>query len=111
MHEDLNIAGAIAAVNTFTSKADPTPADAALMRVFDGVLGVLELQQAAASQTDIGVFIGCDPDPAVIAKLNERAQAKKAKDFARSDAIRNELAALGYAIKDVAGGKVEVRRA
>ncbi|HVU65258.1 MAG TPA: cysteine--tRNA ligase [Phycisphaerales bacterium] len=111
MHEDLNIAGAIAAVNTFTSKADPTPADAALMRVFDGVLGVLELQQAAAAQTDIGLFIGCEPDPAAIAKLNERAQAKKAKDFARSDAIRNELAALGYAIKDVAGGKVEVRRA
>jgi cysteinyl-tRNA synthetase len=111
MHEDLNIAGAIAAVNTFTSKANPTAGDAALMRTFDGVLGVLELEQASSAQTDIGLFIGCDPDPAVIAKLNERVAAKKAKDFAKSDAIRNDLAALGYAIKDVAGGKVEVRRA
>ncbi len=110
MHDDLNIAGAIAAVNTFTNKQTPTPADAALMRLFDGVLGVLELEQAASAQTDIGVFIGCDPDPAVIAKLNDRVQAKKSKDFARSDAIRNDLAALGYAIKDVAGGKVEVRK-
>jgi cysteinyl-tRNA synthetase len=111
MHDDLNIAGAIAAVNTFTNKPNPTASDAALMRVFDGVLGVLELQQATSAQTDIGVFIGCDPDPAVIAKLNDRVAAKKTKDFAKSDAIRNELAALGFAIKDVAGGKVEVRKA
>jgi cysteinyl-tRNA synthetase len=109
MHDDLNIAGAIAAVNTFVS-SPPSPAGAALMRTFDGVLGVLELEQAASSRTDIGVFIGCDPDASVIAKLNERVAAKKAKDFAKSDAIRTDLAALGYAIKDVAGGKVEVRR-
>ncbi len=111
LHEDLNIAGAIAAVNTFTNKTSPTPADAALMRAFDGILGVLELEQASSAQTDIGLFIGCDPDAAVIAKLNERVTAKKAKDFAKSDAIRDELAKLGYAIKDVAGGKVEVRKA
>ncbi len=111
LHEDLNIAGAIAAVNTFTNKTNPTPSDAALMRTFDGILGVLELEQASSAQTDIGLFIGCDPDAAVIAKLNERVAAKKAKDFAKSDAIRDELAKLGYAIKDVAGGKVEVRKA
>ena len=80
-------------------------------RAFDGILGVLELEQASSAQTDIGLFIGCDPDAAVIAKLNERVAAKKAKDFAKSDAIRDELAKIGYAIKDVAGGKVEVRKA
>jgi cysteinyl-tRNA synthetase len=110
LHDDLNIAGAIAAVNTFAGTT-PSPAAAALMRTFDGVLGVLELQQASSAQTDIGVFIGCDPDPTVIAKLHDRVAAKKAKDFAKSDAIRDELAKAGYAIKDVAGGKVEVRRA
>ena len=52
-----------------------------------------------------------EPDPAVIAKLEERRAARAAKDFARSDKIRDELLAMGYAIKDVAGGKVEVRRA
>ena len=36
--------------------------------------------------------------------------ARAAKNFKRSDEIRDELAAMGYAIKDVAGGKVEVRR-
>ncbi|HMN39820.1 MAG TPA: cysteine--tRNA ligase [Phycisphaerales bacterium] len=110
LHDDLNIAGAIAAVNTFASTT-PSPAAAALMRTFDGVLGVLELKQTSSAQTDIGVFIGCDPDPVVIARLHDRVNAKKAKDFATSDAIRDELARAGYAIKDVAGGKVEVRRA
>ncbi len=38
-------------------------------------------------------------------KLVERADARKAKDFARSDAIRDELLALGVAISDTADGR------
>ena len=111
LHDDLNVAGAIGEMNAWISKVDrPSPADAAFLKQVDGVLGVLELERAAEAQTDIGLFIGCDPDPAVIARLVQRVEAKKARDFARSDAIRAELAAMGYAIKDVAGGKVEVRR-
>jgi cysteinyl-tRNA synthetase len=37
-------------------------------------------------------------------KLVERAEARKAKDFARGDAIRDELLALGVAISDGADG-------
>jgi cysteinyl-tRNA synthetase len=37
---------------------------------------------------------------AVEAKLAERTAARKAKDFARSDAIRDELLAGGVAIMD-----------
>ena len=37
-------------------------------------------------------------------KLKERAEARKAKDFARGDAIRDELLALGVAISDTADG-------
>jgi cysteinyl-tRNA synthetase len=37
-------------------------------------------------------------------KLLERAEARKAKDFARGDAIRDELLALGVAINDTADG-------
>ncbi|MBY0398528.1 MAG: cysteine--tRNA ligase, partial [Thermoleophilia bacterium] len=80
------------------------------LKTIDAVLGLLELEAPKSASTDIGVFIGCDPDPAVLEKLGQRVDAKKAKDFARSDAIRADLAAMGYQIKDVAGGKVEVRR-
>jgi cysteinyl-tRNA synthetase len=37
-------------------------------------------------------------------KLIERAEARKAKDFARGDAIRDQLLALGVAISDTADG-------
>lgn len=113
LNADLNIAAAIAEVNKFVARTEkPGTQDAELMKVFDGVLGVLELQRPAAASTDIGIFApGVAPDPAVLAKLEERRAARAAKDFARSDRIRDELLAMGYAIKDVAGGKVEVRRA
>jgi cysteinyl-tRNA synthetase len=37
-------------------------------------------------------------------KLLDRAEARKAKDFAKSDAIRDELLALGVAISDTVDG-------
>ncbi|HYP87802.1 MAG TPA: cysteine--tRNA ligase, partial [Polyangiaceae bacterium] len=41
---------------------------------------------------------------AIEQKLAERVEARKAKDFARGDAIRSELLALGVAISDTADG-------
>ncbi len=113
MEDDLNVAGAIAAVNTFASACEAaTPEDAGVMHVIDAVLGVLALERPRAVTSDIGIFAaGVDPDPAVVALLEERRTARAAKDFKRSDAIRDELTAMGYAIKDAPGGKVEVRRA
>ncbi len=63
-----------------------------------------------ATTSDIGLFIGIAPDATINAKLEERRAARAAKDFKKSDQIRDELLAMGYAIKDVAGGKVEVTR-
>ena len=40
----------------------------------------------------------------VDAKIRERTDARAAKDFTRSDALRDELAALGIAIRDTPGG-------
>jgi cysteinyl-tRNA synthetase len=115
MHEDLNVAAAIAALNTFVSETGgsggPDAADAHVVQEFDTVLGVLGLERAGAAQTDIGVFVGgLAPDPAVIAKLEERRSARASRDFKRSDEIRDELLAMGYGIKDAPGGKVEVSR-
>ncbi len=112
MNDDLNIAGALGALNAWTNTiASPTRADADVMRLVDGVLGVLALERAAAQHTEIGVFIGVEPSAEVEGLLAARRDARKAKDFARADAIRADLAARGLAIKDVAGGKVEVSRA
>jgi cysteinyl-tRNA synthetase len=112
MNEDLNVAGAIGAINKWVSET-PVPArgDATLMEQFDLVLGLLERERPESLKTDLAVFApGVSPDDRVVAKLAERRAARAAKDFKRSDAIRDELAAMGYEIKDIAGGKVEVRR-
>ncbi|MBL8764807.1 MAG: cysteine--tRNA ligase [Phycisphaerae bacterium] len=113
MHEDLNVAAAVAAVNSFVGRTEPGVADAPhALRVIDEVLGVLSLERPAESQTGIAVFVGgLAQDASVVAKLDERAAAKRAKDFAKSDAIRDELLRMGFTIKDVAGGRVEVSRA
>ncbi len=110
MQDDLNIARAIGALNSWINDTpSPAPADAALMRTFDATIGVLDLETLESTEFEIGVFLpGVTPSAKVEALLAERAGAKKAKDYARSDAIRDELAGMGYAIKDVAGGKVEV---
>jgi cysteinyl-tRNA synthetase len=112
LHEDLNIAGAIGAINTWLgSTPAPTPADQRALAAVDSILGVLALERPASAQTDIGIFLpGTTPDPAVVELLAQRRDAKAAKDFKRSDAIRDQLAAMGLAIKDVPGGKVEVSR-
>ena len=49
-------------------------------------------------------------DPAAEALLAEREKARAAKDFDRADQIRDELAAMGWEVRDAAGGARLVRR-
>ncbi len=115
MHDDLNISGAIAAANQLRNaladgSLEPGRKPAEALRTMDAVLGVLALETTVAAETAIGVFKGVEPNAQVEALLCERRDARASKDFARADAIRDELAASGYAIKDMAGGKVEVSK-
>lgn len=87
------------------------------LHLMDAVLGCIFVPAEASSlgrssvvESEIGMFIGIEPSPEVEAKLRERRDARAAKDFATSDRIRDELGAMGYAIKDAKDGKVEVRR-
>ena len=44
------------------------------------------------------------PAEVILALVDERAAAKKAKDWARADAIRAQLTEMGWAVKDTAQG-------
>jgi len=82
-------------------KAKLTQADLqALMQLFDNVVfGVLGLKDEAAEGTDQKVVAGL-----MDMVLKERAAAKAAKDWPKSDAIRDALGALGITVKDTKNG-------
>ncbi|MBQ8281317.1 MAG: cysteine--tRNA ligase [Lachnospiraceae bacterium] len=99
---DINTSSAITCVYDVL-KADINDATKkALIESFDYVLGLaLTAEEEEA---------GGDVDEALVAyineKIEERRAAKKERDFAKADAIREELAAKGIAIKDTREGTV-----
>ena len=77
---------------------DRAPALAAELRRLGAVLGLL--QQDPASFLKAGAADLPLAEDEIQARIEARAAAKKARDFARADAIRDELAALGIILKD-----------
>ena len=77
---------------------EQAPALAAELRRLGAVLGLLQ------QEPDTFLKAGSDDLPLteaqIQAKIGERAAAKKGKDFATADGIRDELAALGIILKD-----------
>jgi cysteinyl-tRNA synthetase len=72
---------------------------AGLVAAFDRVLG-LRLTESPAIEPAAVL-------PAeLVPLLAERAEARKAKDWARSDAIRDAFKAMGFALKDNPDGSV-----
>ena len=87
----------------------------ALLGDFDQVLSLSLLEKAAelrkkaaaqTAQTSGGYTVTGEGDPAIDQLVLARGQAKKAKNFAEADRIREELKARGIEITDVPGGAV-----
>ena len=94
--DDLNVALAIAAVNTATSadRGDACPVrERAALRRMDSVLGVLDRNRPVGAVDD--AF-----SARVEALIEARRSARAAKAWAESDRIRDELLAMGVTIKD-----------
>ncbi|MBO5448752.1 MAG: cysteine--tRNA ligase [Ruminococcus sp.] len=101
MNEDLNTSNAITALYDVL-KADTTPATKlALIEDFDRVLS---LDLKAAAERYLEEKKGGDIPQEVLALVEERKSARKAKDFARADELRDRIAALGYAVKETRQG-------
>lgn len=98
MDDDLNTADALGAmfdyaraVNTFVTEPRSKEALEKAAKLFDDMTNVLGILQHSKSEEF--------PKEAV-ALLNERAEARKAKNWARADQIREELKAMGFAVED-----------
>ena len=101
--DDLNVARAVAALNEAVA-AKPAEHEAACpvrelssLLAMDSVLGVLgrNAPVAGAAPTEDPAFVA-----QVEALIATRAAARAAKDWAASDRVRDQLAALGVTVKD-----------
>ena len=101
MDDDLNTPDALAAIFEFVKEIN-TRADAAdkaslqtAADTFDelaGVLGLLYNRKTAQAPEEVQALVA------------ERTAAKKAKDWARADALRARISALGWTVTDTAQG-------
>ncbi|WP_267393487.1 MULTISPECIES: cysteine--tRNA ligase [unclassified Sphingomonas] len=98
--DDLNTPKALPVLDELLADKKVSAADrVAALADFDAVLG---LDLLALSREDLRVRpvdAGID-EAGIAARLAERREARAAKDFPRSDAIRDELAAAGVEVMD-----------
>lgn len=101
MDDDLNTADALGSLYEYVRELNIlVAAGASKAAVEAGLAGLMELASVMGllQRKKEGV------DDSVMKLVEERQAARKARDFARADAIRDELAALGYAVEDTPEG-------
>jgi cysteinyl-tRNA synthetase len=122
MDDDFNTPEAVAVLQSLASEINRArdagdPARAAVlakeMRAMGAVLGILSLpaeEWFRASKSAASAQQGGWDDARIEAAIAERKAARAAKDFKRSDQIRDELAAAGIVLEDKPGGVTVWRR-
>ncbi|WP_022872617.1 cysteine--tRNA ligase [Nesterenkonia alba] len=110
MNDDLNVPAALAALhetvragNTALDAQDADTARSCAGQVL-GMLDVLGLNDVPEPGHDDAGGAMEALSHLVEAQLAQRAEAKQTKDFARADAIRDALAAVGIAVEDTPDG-------
>ena len=100
---DLNTSMAITIVYDMLKAGISDKTKLALVEDFEKVLD-LGLMESGKALLDGAASVDSDLEAFINQKISERAAAKKAKDFATADAIREELLTKGVAIKDTREG-------
>ena len=100
---DLNTAQAVTVLYDVL-KADISRAQKiTLIREFDEVLG-LDLMKHAEAKIRAQQEAASDIPAEIQALVDERAAARKAKDFAKADELRDKITAMGWVIEETRQG-------
>ncbi len=103
MDDDLNTAAALAAVHDLVREVNIVMSQRSLSEVErEAVIDALDKFESV-----LGIFGRADKvllDDEIEALIEERQKARAARDFARSDEIRDELAAKGVVLEDTKDG-------
>jgi len=106
MNDDFNTPGALAVLFELAGEANRTrdAAVSAQLKQLAATLGFL--QQAPQAWLQGGASLD---EPTIRARIEARTQAKRDKNFAEADRIRDELLAQGIVLKDSAQGTTWVK--
>lgn len=98
--DDLNTPKAIAELHALAAQALAGDRQAAgALKAGAGMLGLLQSDPEQWFKGDAS-----DEDAAIEALINERLAARKARDFAKADALRDQLQAQGIVLEDTKDG-------
>lgn len=103
MDDDLNTADAITAIFNLVRQANTAAQSNAvskdvLKKALDEILLLTDVLGIEAEEKEAGI------PKEVMDLVEQRVQAKKAKDFALADSLRDKVISMGYSIKDTPNG-------
>jgi cysteinyl-tRNA synthetase len=113
MNDDFNTPSAIAVLFDLANEINRTksPVLARQLTRLGGIVGLLQRTPQAFLHAGPAHKNDAFTDEMIAAKIEERAVAKRNKNFAESDRLRNELLEAGIILEDKPGGVTEWRRA
>ncbi|MGE5346218.1 MAG: DALR domain-containing protein, partial [Acidithiobacillales bacterium] len=111
LEDDFNTAAALGILFTFVGETNKdleaghlSPAETAaahqlLLRIMDDLLGLFPSKKKSHDAS-----AGALDEAAIASRIAARQEARKRRDFAAADAVRDELAALGILLEDTPHG-------